>query len=364
MSTDQELRAGFMVGITLRVMLLAGIISVQGMVVGTAGAFTTERPSSVLIFPKVVNTNPDTIIQITNAGQMMTHAVCFYTDGRTVGGEPVWQVTDFALTLTRQQPTHWSVGEGRAVNPQDEVGGLDPGLIPPVAEGFTGFLVCVEVLADGTPVSANSLKGEATIGDITFPGGVNAVSKYNAIGIQACNSSAGPCGMTGAAQRRRQRTQPRQRRVRGMSRWFVPELHRRGRREPGSRGPWGSRVDRQHESEPRSLRIRLREYSARVDQGRLRPDPQRVRGKTLRPHQRRLLVLRATWWSPALPRRRSVVCTLPSAKPSCARWLAAVNCRCSAWPTCSIRRPTGRPTQRRRISPSAPSRWRRPCAGR
>lgn len=198
MSTEQGLRAGLMAGIMVRVMLMAGAISAQGMLAGTASAFTTERPSSVLIFPKVVNTNPETIIQITNTGQMMTHAHCFYTDGRTVGGRPVWQVTDFELTLTRQQPTHWAVSRGRAVNPNDSVTGLDPGLIPPVPSGFTGFLTCVEVAADGTPVSANSLKGEATIGDITFPGGTNQVSKYNAIGIPACGSPQGPCGISGA----------------------------------------------------------------------------------------------------------------------------------------------------------------------
>jgi hypothetical protein len=197
MSTEQGLRAGLMVGIMIRMVLLAGTISAQGMVAGTASAFTTERPSSVLIFPKVVNTNPDTIIQITNTGQMMTHAHCFYTDGRVVGGEPAWQVTDFEITLTRQQPTHWSVAQGRPVNPQDGLGGLDPGLIPPVSPGFTGFLVCVEVAADGTPVSANSLKGEATVGDITFAGGTNGVSKYNAVGIPACGSPQGPCGGDG-----------------------------------------------------------------------------------------------------------------------------------------------------------------------
>jgi len=197
MSTEQGLRAGLLAGIMVRVMLMAGTISAQGMVAGTASAFTTERPTSVLIFPKVVNTNPDTIIQITNTGQMMTHAHCFYTDGRTVGGRAVWQVTDFEITLTRQQPTHWSVAQGRAVNPNDSLDGLDPGLIPPVPLGFTGFLTCVEVAADGTPVSANSLKGEATVGDITFLGGTNNVSKYNAIGIPACGSPQGPCGGTG-----------------------------------------------------------------------------------------------------------------------------------------------------------------------
>lgn len=198
MSTEQGLRAGLMAGVLVRVMLMAGTISAQGMVAGTASAFTTERPSSILIFPKVVNTNPDTIIQITNTGQMMTRARCFYTDGRTVGGSPVWQVTDFEITLTRQQPTHWAVSQGRAVNPNDSLAGLDPGLIPPVPVGFTGFLTCVEVAADGTPVSANSLKGEATVGDITFLGGTNAVSKYNAIGIPACSPSGAPCGGPGA----------------------------------------------------------------------------------------------------------------------------------------------------------------------
>jgi hypothetical protein len=198
MSTEQGLRTGLMVGIMIRVILIAGTVSAQGMAAGAASAFTTERPSSVLIFPKVVNTNPGTIIQITNTGQMMTHAHCFYTDGRTVGGRPVWQITDFEIALTRQQPTHWAVSEGRAINPNDDLGGLDPGLIPPVSPGFTGFLTCVEVAADGTPVSANSLKGEATIGEITFPGGTNAASKYNAIGIPACGSSEGPCGPTGS----------------------------------------------------------------------------------------------------------------------------------------------------------------------
>jgi hypothetical protein len=198
MSTEKGLRTGSMAGIMVRLMLMAGTISAYGMVAGTASAFTTERPSSILIFPKVVNTNPDTIIQLTNAGQMMTHVQCFYTDGRTVGGVAVWQVTDFELTLTRQQPTHWSVGEGRPVNPVDDLGGLDPGLIPPVPLGFTGFLTCVEVAADGTPVSANSLKGEATIGEVTTLGGPNGVSKYNAIGIPACSPSGAPCGGVGA----------------------------------------------------------------------------------------------------------------------------------------------------------------------
>ena len=184
MSTVQGLRAGMIAGILIGMTLAAGTVSAQG--------FSTERPGSILIFPKVVNTS-DTIIQITNTSNGLIHAHCFYTDGRQVNGEPTWQVTDFEIILTRQQPTHWSVAQGRAVNPQDGIRGLDPGLVPPVPPGFTGFLVCVETAVDGTPVSANSLKGEATVGEINGPGLTNHASKYNAIAIPACGS-AGVCG--------------------------------------------------------------------------------------------------------------------------------------------------------------------------
>ena len=189
MSTVQGLRAGMMAGILIGMTLAAGTVSAQG--------FSTERPGSILIFPKVVNAS-DSIIQITNTSNGLTHARCFYTDGRQVNGEPTWQVTDFELILTRQQPTHWSVAQGRPVNPQDNIAGLDPGLIPPVPPGFTGFLVCVETAVDGTPVSANSLKGEATIGEVNGPGLTNNVSKYNAIAIPACSSPTGACGASGA----------------------------------------------------------------------------------------------------------------------------------------------------------------------
>jgi len=190
MSTVQGLRAGIIAGILIGMALTAGRVSAQGN-------FTTERPTSILIYPKVVNTTPDTIIQITNTSNSVTYAHCLYTDGRTVNGEPTWQVTDFELVLTRQQPTHWSAAQGRPVDPRDGIGGLDPGLIPPVPPGFTGFLVCVETAVDGTPVSANSLKGEATIGDVTAVAGASNVSKYNAIGIPACVSAQGACGAAG-----------------------------------------------------------------------------------------------------------------------------------------------------------------------
>jgi hypothetical protein len=126
----------------------------------------------------------------------MVHAHCFYVnaapDSRT--GNPIWQVTDFAIWLTKQQPTHWVVGTGRFVNPTDSCSisnnsyipsegcsdaGLDPGAIPPVTSNFEGELKCVEVDVAGNPIGGNHLKGEATL--IAADGDV---SKYNAIGIQ------------------------------------------------------------------------------------------------------------------------------------------------------------------------------------
>jgi hypothetical protein len=177
-------------------LVLIGMMTLTAATVGAEERFTTERPSSVLIFPKVVNTS-DTVIQITNTTNLLVNVHCFYVNGQVFGGQPIWQVTDFALVLTRQQPTQWSAGAGRAVNPQDINTGLDPGAVPPVVPGFTGFLLCAEVMPSGEPSGANSLKGEATVGQVTSLGGPNHVSKYNAIGIQACGM--GGCGGTGTS---------------------------------------------------------------------------------------------------------------------------------------------------------------------
>jgi hypothetical protein len=200
MSTVKGLRAASTALVLTGMMLAAATVNADERV-------TTEQPSSVLIFPKVVNTSGDanTIIQITNTTNLLVDVHCFYVNGQSVGGVPIWQVTDFDLALTRQQPTHWSVRDGRPVNPMDSSlsgKGLDPGLIPPVPTGFTGFLTCVEVMPSGEPSGANSLKGEATVGQVTTLGGPNGVSKYNGIGIQACdpdkccdNSGATGCGV-------------------------------------------------------------------------------------------------------------------------------------------------------------------------
>ena len=186
MRTDK--RSAFLSG-------LCGVAVALGMFATSAQAdVSTERGASILAFPKVLaDAGSDTIIQITNISNNMVHADCFYVNGaiNPITGQPLWQVTDFKIWLTKQQPTHWQVSTGRFVNPIDTCivngvivpsencadAGLDPGAVPPTPEGFTGELKCVEVDVADNPIGGNHLKGEALIktdGD---------AAKYNAIGI-------------------------------------------------------------------------------------------------------------------------------------------------------------------------------------
>jgi len=156
---------------------------------------STERPGSILIFPKVVNDGTrDTVIQITNTGNLTDQARCFYLNGQAGrDGRPLCSETDFTIFLTKQQPTQWRVSAGRAVDSTDPLGssgaGLDPGLIPPVPVGFTGALICAEVDSNDTPVGMNQLKGEATL---QGPGADE--SKYNGLAIQGNSVGGGNNG--------------------------------------------------------------------------------------------------------------------------------------------------------------------------
>ncbi len=149
------------------------------LVAGAARAdVTTERPGSILIFPKVVSDGTrDTIIQVTNTSNSLDTARCFYLDGeKGRSGQPLCSETDFVITLTKQQPTTWLAGSGRPV-----IGGtpgLSPGLIPAVPRGFTGALICNEVDQSLAPLAMNAIKGEATL---VGPGA--DVSKYNGVAI-------------------------------------------------------------------------------------------------------------------------------------------------------------------------------------
>ncbi|MEO8452569.1 MAG: hypothetical protein ABI647_22440 [Gemmatimonadota bacterium] len=186
-----------------------------GLVVGSVHAqVTTEKSSSILVFPKVIaDGTRDTIIQITNTSNSMVHAHCFYVNGAPtfadfppdpITNPPLWIEVDFDIWLTKQQPTHWVVSEGRLVDPTDpgcangsnnppappnyacNGAGLDPGRVPPVVQYFTGELKCVEVDDSGAPLSGNHLKGEATtiIADVCDP-----VADACTLSLGACASS-------------------------------------------------------------------------------------------------------------------------------------------------------------------------------
>ena len=183
---------------------LCGFALVLGGVAGSAYAdVTTEKGASILIFPRVVsNDRFDTVIQIANTGNSPVLAQCFYVNASlrstftgapctipSVACTPVWQETDFIISLTKQQPTHWLASTGRSVNLRAAFGtdgaGFPPGLVPPVAD-FEGELKCVEITESGSPITGNHLKGEATVkvvNDIAADDVVGDVSKYNAVGI-------------------------------------------------------------------------------------------------------------------------------------------------------------------------------------
>jgi len=184
---------------------------------------TTERGSSILLFPKLLFTEDDlaskpsyvsklwtgsvdTIIQISNTSNNLVFAHCFYVNAAPAdpsrppgpSNPPLWQEIDFPIILTKQQPTHWQVGSGRQYVSSDPIctttwsectnAGLDPGLIPPVSDPFTGELKCIEVDSTGAPINGNHLKGEATIVNVTAGQTYRDASKYNAIGILGLNT--------------------------------------------------------------------------------------------------------------------------------------------------------------------------------
>lgn len=181
-----------------------GVAVALGVITSSAHAIvTTERGASILAFPKVLATDgADTIIQIANTSNNMVHARCFYVNAAPDSfGRPQWNVTDFQIWLTKQQPTSWQASTGRFVNQGDicdnvasgplvnlfepdadcAQAGLDPGAIPPLPADFTGELKCVEVDPSGNPFGGNHLKGEATIKSASAGGYDTA--KYNALGI-------------------------------------------------------------------------------------------------------------------------------------------------------------------------------------
>lgn len=192
MRTTLSVRAGWLVGALAVSLLIGGAARAQQ-------TLSTERPGSLLIFPKVTCSGQrDTVIQVANTGNMPDTAHCFYLNGAPGrNGRPVCTSSDFWLNLTKQQPTHWHVCTGRSPGgitgtPNTVMGGgaydssgLSPGLIPQVPNGFAGALVCAETDEDGTPVIMNALKGEAHI-----EGPDANVATYNGVALTGQTSAS------------------------------------------------------------------------------------------------------------------------------------------------------------------------------
>ncbi len=174
----------------MRMWGLCGVLTgVFGLALAAQAEVTSDNTGSIVVYPKVMYSEMgrDTVIQLSNTSNNVVYAHCFYVDARESFGRPLWQVTDFRLVLTKQQPTHWVVSQGRRVDntdnyqdPIEDGAGLDPGAIPPVQDGFQGELKCVQTDASGTPFGGNNLKGEAVLRTVE-----GDVAKHNALAIVA-----------------------------------------------------------------------------------------------------------------------------------------------------------------------------------
>jgi hypothetical protein len=188
------------------------------------------------MWPKVISDGTrDTIIALTNTGNQTAFAHCQYVNGLGVcrlsgqyctlpSAESVsspqcpdgpadvcdqfWQLQNFDVVLTKQQPTFWRVSTGRIDNPllpadgECDIFGLtqscpgffmgvspmSPGQVLPIGDQFRGELRCVQTTMDGTVWPGDDLKGEAiieTIADEGDPITSTQISEYNSINVVA-----------------------------------------------------------------------------------------------------------------------------------------------------------------------------------
>jgi len=169
-----------------------------------------DQPGSIVLFPKVISKPVvgvgvrDTIIQISNSGNMPVSAHCVYVNAAgscsvsnflsceldsdcpgppTVAAQEtcshVCIEQDFDIFLTGQQPTFWLASIGRQDTPLDVFVGLDPGNVKAVGFAFEGELKCIETDTTGAPTNGNHLRGVATLL------GGTSLSTYDSINIQS-----------------------------------------------------------------------------------------------------------------------------------------------------------------------------------
>jgi hypothetical protein len=153
----------------------------------------TAAGASAVFFPIVVaDGTHDTVVQLANGSPQRVFVHCLYTPGGPGG---VQQAMPFDLVLLARQPTHWRASTGRSTDPNDPAcergstdcdgAGIDPGLIPPLPDGFEGDLLCVQVDRSRAPMSGNALRGAATLLDTVTPD----VAKYAAVGLSGSSAN-------------------------------------------------------------------------------------------------------------------------------------------------------------------------------
>lgn len=155
----------------------------------TQAELSTDQPGALLLFPKIVrDPQRDTVVQISNTTGGRLSLLCFYVNGAPdpTTGEPLCQAVDFKISLTRQQPTVWVAGSGLGAQPTDNRPlELHPGLIPPLADGFMGQLLCGVIDEGEVPAARNALTGVATLVDRAS----GAAHKYAAFSFRATGAN-------------------------------------------------------------------------------------------------------------------------------------------------------------------------------
>lgn len=197
------IRRGFM-GALLAIALGTGAAQAQ---------VSSEASASILVFPKIVyDGSRDTLVQIVNVANSQVHAHCWYVNAALTFPElpagptnpPIWAMVDFPITLTHDQPTSFVASRGRIADPSDLPcdgfpgpdrepdldcygAGFDPGRVPPLPQGFTGELRCIETDAAGFPINGNHLTGEAALIDAAS----GDAARYSALGIRGAADNDG-----------------------------------------------------------------------------------------------------------------------------------------------------------------------------
>jgi len=229
--------AGSAMALAATLVLLGGV---SGAFAQPAEETSVTQTGGFLVFPKIVvhttgTGNPalgagelatDTVIQLTNTSNQLVVVNCYYVNANghcggpgpnaricqsnadCLGGQecvPGWDVRDFQIELTPNQPLGWTASTGYPDGLPCEIGGcavLQTGAVPGVQENpFIGELKCYQIdpATAGAlieePLNSNDIKAEATIVQTNAATGGNPpavlAAAYNAYSFRAQSDVGG-----------------------------------------------------------------------------------------------------------------------------------------------------------------------------